>query len=428
MRSSQAAVNLIVAEEVSSKEVYIKKYQRPEWPGGASGITVGIGYDLGYSTAGQVLLDWKDYLPPDVVRAMQEYAGITNGRAQALLHEARPRILVPWDAAMTVFMKHVMPKWEAKVLRAVPGSEKLPAGCFGVLTSLAYNRGDGGFNKAGDRYLELRNIRSHVASGQWERVPAELRAMKRLWPQVAGLRKRRENEAVLWEKSLAAAPKQDQEEVHVPVRVDTGDDRNEDVTPAGNTPETSLNVQPTGAVYSMEVELIQRALIDFKYFEVGDPDGLMGGKFVAGVAAFMTDRGKDPNKGRLTPELKAELELAKAERLPDGRPWSRPIAPSRANATAKDISTKVESVNLTWWQKTWAFILGIPSAAVALFKSLFGDYNDPSSYIFQVKSLFAAIPTELYFLVIAGIAAAIFWQAKKAQDATVKDYQQGKIN
>jgi hypothetical protein len=31
-------------------------------------------------------------------------------------------------------------------------------------------------------------------------------------------------------------------------------------------------------------------------------------------------------------------------------------------------------------------------------------------------------------LAVAGLAAAIFLAAKKAQDATVKDYQQGKIN
>jgi len=35
-------------------------------------------------------------------------------------------------------------------------------------------------------------------------------------------------------------------------------------------------VQPTKVVYSLEVELIQRTLIDMKYFEVGDPDGLIG--------------------------------------------------------------------------------------------------------------------------------------------------------
>ncbi len=436
MRSSRAAVDLIVAHEISSKATYEKKYRRPEWPGVQSGITVGIGYDLGYNSADTILNDWKDFLPPDMVREMMRYAGITGSAAKQVLSQARQHIDVPWDAAMAVFMRTSLPKFEAMVLRACPGSEKLPAGCFGVLTSVTYNRG-ASFTKAGDRYREMRNIRAHVASGQWDAVPGELRNMKRIWanPPVTGLLRRRDEEASLWDKSLAASHNKQEADLPENNRVDTGDDKEpwdvdvsaqpDPVTPTGNG---SINVQPDSSTYSLEVELIQRQLIDLKYFEVGDPDGKRGGKFVAGVAAFMNDRGKDPNQGLITPELKAELSRAKAERLPNGQPWSRPIAPGRANATAKDIAPKVESVNQTWYTKLWAYILGIPSAAVAAFKSMFGDYNDPSSYIYQVKSFFGSIPVEYYAFVAAGIAGLILWQATKAQNATVKDYNEGKIN
>lgn len=433
MRSSRAAVDLIVAHEVSSRAIYERKYRRPEWPGVQSGVTVGIGYDLGYNSASDILNDWKDFLPPNMVREMQRYAGITGSAAKQVLSQARQHIDVPWDAAMAVFMRTSLPKFEAMFLRACPGAEKLPAGCFGVGTSLTYNRG-ASFTKAGERYREMRNIRAHIATGHWDMVPGEIRAMKRLWPGVGGLLRRRDEEAELWASSLAAAGVQPVDDFQMPGRVDTGDDKepwdvsaqDAPVTPPGNG--TSINVQPSRGVYSLEVETVQRALIDLKYFEVGDPDGLIGGKFVAGVAAFMNDRGKDPNQGRLTPELKAELSRAKAERLPNGQPWSRPIAPDRANANAKDIAPKVESVNQTWYTKLWAYVLGIPSAAVAFFKSLFGDYNDPSSYIYQVKSFFGAIPVEYYAFVAAGIAGIILWQATKAQNATVKAYNEGKIN
>jgi hypothetical protein len=50
LKSSQAAIDLIVMEEVSSQAAYTKLYQGPTWPGGASGVTIGIGYDGGYST------------------------------------------------------------------------------------------------------------------------------------------------------------------------------------------------------------------------------------------------------------------------------------------------------------------------------------------------------------------------------------------
>lgn len=422
MRSSRAAVDLIVRNEVSSKDIYDRKYQRPEWPGLQSGITIGIGYDLGYNTAADILHDWATHLAPDVIRAMQKYAGLKGAAAHAALAEARAEIIVPWDAAMAVFMSVTLPKFEATALRACPGSEKLPAGCFGVLSSVVYNRGAGGFSNPNSRYTEMRNIRAHILTGRWDLVPGELRAMKRLWenPPVVGLLRRRDEEAALWQASLHAAP---QPVDDAPGRTDSGDERDEDaVTPEGN----HINVQPSHGVYSLEVELIQRKLIDMKYFEVGDPDGKIGGKFVAGVAAFMTDRGKDPNRGQLTPELKAEIAKASAERLPDGTPWTRPISPTRANATAKDIAPKVASVNANWYQKLIAWVMGLPALVGAGVKALFG--NDPSSYIGQVKDVLASIPTEFWLLGVAGLAAAVYFAAKVAQDATVKDYNEGKIN
>ena len=50
VKSSDAAIDLIVREEDSSPEFYAKHYQHFEWPQGASGPTVGIGYDCGYVT------------------------------------------------------------------------------------------------------------------------------------------------------------------------------------------------------------------------------------------------------------------------------------------------------------------------------------------------------------------------------------------
>ncbi len=419
MRSSRAAINLIVAHEVTSQAVYERKYQRPEWPGGASGITVGIGYDLGYNNADTILNDWHDYLAPNVINAMVKFAGIHGSAAKSLLSEARRDILVPWEAAMAVFMRTSIPKFEKALLRAVPAAEQLPAGCFGVLTSITYNRG-ASYTASGDRYREMRNIRAYVTSGDWDKVEGEIRAMKRLWPGVPGLLRRRDEEANLWRDSLRASQTS-------PARADTGDDKNfvdDKVTPPGNDP--TPNVQPQRSKYSLEVELIQRQLIDFKYFEVGEPDGLVGGKFVAGVAAFMTDRGKDPNRGMITPQLKAEIAAAKAEKLPDGSPWSRPISTTRANATAKDLAPKVASVNATWYQTLLAWFMGLPAAIGAGLQSLFGD--DKSSWLGQIKEFLSSVPTEFWLLGVAALSIGVFLAAKSAQDATVKAYNEGRIN
>ena len=64
---SQAAIDLIVCEEVSGKEVYERNYRRPEWPGGSSGVTIGIGYDVGagVSDKAQLWADWRGRIAHD---------------------------------------------------------------------------------------------------------------------------------------------------------------------------------------------------------------------------------------------------------------------------------------------------------------------------------------------------------------------------
>jgi hypothetical protein len=47
---SQKAIDLIVFYEVNDEPTYTRRYTAPTWPGGASGVTIGIGYDIGYVT------------------------------------------------------------------------------------------------------------------------------------------------------------------------------------------------------------------------------------------------------------------------------------------------------------------------------------------------------------------------------------------
>jgi hypothetical protein len=202
IRSSQAAVDLIVCEEVSSKAVYEKRYTHPEWPGGSSGVTIGIGYDLGYSTPTIIQGDWGNKLPVAMVAALESVVGIVGSPAASHAHELRNVVTVPWDAAMAVFMGRDMPKWEAIVAKALPNTNKLAPDSFGALVSLAYNRG-ASFSNAGDRYREMRAIKDHMAKEQFAEIPGEFRSMRRLWPNVTGLRNRRDHEAALFEKGLA---------------------------------------------------------------------------------------------------------------------------------------------------------------------------------------------------------------------------------
>lgn len=203
LRSSQDAINLIISSEVTSQAVYTKLYQHPTWPGGQSGVTIAIGYDCGYSTVDQIDDDWAAHLPLEMVEALQEVAGVTGSAASSHAHELVGKVVVPWDAAMAVFEGRDMPKWEGVVARSLPNTDKLHPDSFGALTSLTYNRG-ATFSTPGTRYAEMRAIHQHMAGSTFNLIPNDFRAMKRLWPNVLGLRLRRDNEAALFAKGLAA--------------------------------------------------------------------------------------------------------------------------------------------------------------------------------------------------------------------------------
>ncbi|MGE0039143.1 MAG: hypothetical protein AB7S93_26405 [Xanthobacteraceae bacterium] len=208
---SQAAIDLIVREEVSSREVYERNYRRPEWPGGSSGVTIGIGYDVGAGVSGKAQLwaDWRGHIPDHMIAVLEPAIGITGERARVLTARLRDRVDVPWDAATAVFEGVDIPRWYAICAKALPNFEKLPPDCRGALVSLAYNRG-GSFSKqrdpgdAQDRHREMRAIRQHMVERRFERIPDEFRSMKRLWrgKGLDGLLARRDREAALFETGL----------------------------------------------------------------------------------------------------------------------------------------------------------------------------------------------------------------------------------
>ena len=205
MRASQAAFDLIVAEEVSSEAVYSRKYRRPEWPGAASGVTVGIGYDLGQTDKATIRGDWQGRVPINMLDIMAACSGKTGAAGRDATASVRHLIDIPWETAIAVHKERVVPRWEARVVAALPNTDKLSGDSFGALLSLIFNRGTS-FNMAGDRYREMRAIKLHMAAQNFAEIPAEFRSMKRLWPNLAGLQKRRDREADLFARGLQAAP------------------------------------------------------------------------------------------------------------------------------------------------------------------------------------------------------------------------------
>jgi peptidoglycan hydrolase-like protein with peptidoglycan-binding domain len=417
IRSSKAAVDLIISHEIGSRAQYEKLFKRPCWPGGQSGVTVAIGYDLGYQTREKVAKDFGLYLSAAMIIAMQNVVGLKGTQAKAALSQVKNRVEIPWDIAVRVFKEVDLPRYEAMLIRACPGVEELPADCFGALASITYNRGPGGFTSGGERFSEMRVIRADIASHNWEDIPRQIRKMKRIWANanLPGLLRRRDDEAKLFERGLqgGSEPAED-----APLPPWLTERENKPVTPEG-----SINIQPDRAGYNAVLETAQRELVAMNYHEVGDIDGKFGGRTRAAITAFMTDRGENPHNGEFTEAVLSEISQARAEQ------WSRPIKPERGNATAKDIENKVPIVKQTFWQKVWAYILGVPAAITGVFKGIFGDQGDGiGGYVQPVKDFLSGVPTEVYLLAVVGIAIAIFVQAKRVQDKTVAAYQRGEIN
>lgn len=198
---SKRSLDMIVGFEVSSPALYEKKYRKPVWPGGASGVTIGIGYDLGYYSAQKITNDWEHLVDKKMLQAMCSVSGRKGQSGRSALEGVKDKIDIPYAIAAKVFIQESMPQFAAQVLAIYPGVEKLPPDAQGALLSLVYNRGSD-VNPKSDRRREMARIAALVAKGDLSGIAAQIRAMKRLWPDVRGLRDRRDKEAGLVENAM----------------------------------------------------------------------------------------------------------------------------------------------------------------------------------------------------------------------------------
>jgi hypothetical protein len=204
---SQAGIDLIVNEETGGQAYFYHSGENhPDWPGGQSGVTIGIGYDLGYSTPSTIAADWAA-LPEDEIVALQSVAGIHGAAASSHAHELH-WVTVSWEVAMDVFANRDLPKWVDICDRDLPNFGDLHGDCRGALVSLAFNRGESwntsAANDATGRYREMRAIKSLMMQKRFDDIPAQFLAMRRLWPVDGDLWKRRGHEADLFKQGLIA--------------------------------------------------------------------------------------------------------------------------------------------------------------------------------------------------------------------------------
>jgi GH24 family phage-related lysozyme (muramidase) len=201
------AQNLIILFEVTSAALYNRKFQTPVWPKGDSGVTIGIGYDLGYIRPEWLQEDWGHFLSAATLKALMPACGLRHGEADAYC-KSHPDVVVSWSAAHAQFQQILLPRFIAETLIHLPQASCLSNDSLGALVSLVYNRG-ASFTTPGPRYLEMREIRTAALQADWQSVPGLIEGMQHLWadkPSLRGLMLRRRMEAAQFRSGLATNP------------------------------------------------------------------------------------------------------------------------------------------------------------------------------------------------------------------------------
>ena len=203
-------VAFIALEETGGLRYYNQVTRWPHYPGVASGVTIGVGYDLRFNSEADFRALWGPHLPNNVIDELSKDIG-EKGTQKRVKELKQMGIEVPFSAAWPVFVQKTLPIFYSKTESIYPSLPRLPDLCRSVLVSLVFNRGS---SLNGPSRSEMRAIRDILAEADSEDinkpkkkmmladVEDELVSMKRLWGLLSGLAKRRQSEANLWRLGL----------------------------------------------------------------------------------------------------------------------------------------------------------------------------------------------------------------------------------
>jgi hypothetical protein len=204
---NKKSLDLILEFEVGGGENYYNKFlKNPTWPGEQSGVTIGVGYDLGYVNKTEFTNDWKE-LPQKDFDKLYKVVGVKGYNAKELAKRLKD-IIIPWELGLKVFMNKTVSKFYNLSRDTFPNFDKLPEDAKGGLVSLVFNRGA---SLEGDRRREMKAIRDIMLKTQdfdsktLSQIAEQIRKMKRIWVGGSiekGMSRRRDAEAKIIEQSL----------------------------------------------------------------------------------------------------------------------------------------------------------------------------------------------------------------------------------
>lgn len=167
-------------------------------PPGQSGITIGVGFDLGYCTEDEFREAWERHLDSRSFLRLHSALGKTGSRAAVIERDMMGCQRITKEMAYEVFERCTLPKWKTLAAKTFPGLEVLTPDQQGALVSLVFNRGA---SLAGPRRREMANIRDILLNPTVKKKPSAIAQqflnMRRLWPDIPGLQRRRTAEANL---------------------------------------------------------------------------------------------------------------------------------------------------------------------------------------------------------------------------------------
>ena len=199
---SQKAIDMIIYYEAGGKEYYNKFLTRPEvpaWQSTSSGVTIGIGFDASYNSKEQIQKALEGIVPQDQIDLIKSCSGI-HGRSAYYnaLPKVKYKVIITYEQAEQIFKKDSLVRFTKQTADAFTLTpNRLHPHSNGALVSLVFNRGPS--LSMSDSRKEMRWIKYNISVNREDRVPSDIKSMKRLWgPNLKGLWLRRDAESELF--------------------------------------------------------------------------------------------------------------------------------------------------------------------------------------------------------------------------------------
>ena len=184
---------------VHSQEDAPNQPSGPYWPGGASGVTLRPGVDLGYCSLEILESSYFPLLSAELRAAIRAAMGIRGTAARAYLRSSRAAVLKQISISYALGDQHFPvvadPYWK-KITARFPSllRPSTPGGVHTAFLSLAFNRGPANTGLSG--------LRNNIESEDWLGLAREIAAMQQDHA-LMGIRTRRRREAQVVRDAVA---------------------------------------------------------------------------------------------------------------------------------------------------------------------------------------------------------------------------------